>query len=398
MSHPTSDDSHPSKRSKLSEDEDTVPSYGSQAYWENRYKIQFDSLARGEKDSIETLPYHAWYFNYKDLRPLILPLILGGRQEAADIIERHVDDDDDDDNSDDQDEFENNQSTVDKKEEIIESDEDQVHSESEDPLAKSGEYEEYEAKEDDNLSIDGGEDDDDDESNIARTGLASNGPIFVMEIGCGDVPLAAGLASDLNELEAITGTPSTNVVKRILCTDYSINVIDAMKKQYDRRSTNNSQDDMHKVVKDYSTLEFEVADACNLPYSHGTFDMILEKGTLDAMLSDKKQGVSNSIACVSECARVLKVDGCILLTSHLNAHTPKGLGWLEDVVYTGLHKTGGSYEIEVHGKEEIVDDDTTKMPIGTAGPAVYIIHKKAPKSENETKNVKPTIPVKFFAY
>ena len=57
------------------------------------------------------------------------------------------------------------------------------------------------------------------------------------------------------------------------------------------------------------TVEYEVADARKLPYDDESFELLIEKGTLDAMLSDTKDGAENSRLIVGECARVLASGG-----------------------------------------------------------------------------------------
>ena len=57
-----------------------------------------------------------------------------------------------------------------------------------------------------------------------------DGPISVLEIGCGDVPLGCGLANDLKSMEATTGADSQLICNRIVCTDYSPTVIEVMRR------------------------------------------------------------------------------------------------------------------------------------------------------------------------
>jgi hypothetical protein len=164
----------------------------------------------------------------------------------------------------------------------------------------------------------------------------------------------------------------------------------------------------------FAPLQFEVADARELPYPDNSFHMVLEKGALDAMLSDRDQGITHCVQIVSECARV--TCGCIMIISHLNAHTPPGLEWLEEVVMEGLKKYSvrptsdvTAWEIEVHGNADMVsgeedeeeDKDETKgaaksnsYPVGTTGPAVYVIHKirKGMICTNESINVQSSPP------
>jgi ubiquinone/menaquinone biosynthesis C-methylase UbiE len=407
------------------------PSYGSQEYWEQRYqKHQSDAATctiiaegkdnddntnddkekDGEHDVSESLPFHAWYFTYQDLRPLILPLILGGREEArgvmdealaatsdADAIDESSKDgqkgnpeetkgEKDDDAPDDSDEDENgNASETEVEEEEDEDDEDDE---------EEGDFEEV-----------GDDDEDEEEEEVEREGVACNGPISVLEVGCGDVPLGADLSFELEKLQQETGCSSQGIVKRIVCIDYSETVVHAMTKHYlSAPTTATDNDTKTKTDKSGGSLEFAVEDARHLSYPNESFELILEKGTLDAMLSNKESGLANCVLIVTECARVLTMGGYIVIISHLNAHTPNGISWLEEVVQTGLRAGGGNanWEIEVHGNDQVSTEGDPGIPAGSPGPAVYIIQKKAPSvvegSKSATAAQDITIPVKFFAY
>jgi len=200
-------------------------------------------------------------------------------------------------------------------------------------------------------------------------------------------------------------------------------------------------------------VQYEVADARKLNYDDGFFDVIIDKGTLDAMLSDKEYGVSNCKAIVAEVARVLSVGGYFMLISHLNANTSSGIEWIDEILVSGL-RTGGDksakWVVECHsadmnnddsmeemdeegaenGKNEevvetTVEDDKDGSDDGSSskeksdntrgpGPAVYIISKLPFSSSNDDEECKtdekdkkgsnhddehpPTIPLKFFTY
>jgi len=510
-----------------------APPYGSQAYWEERYQTQFASLQpqdeqkqkkvepmEEEEDTTTTLPYHSWYFSYDELRPLLLPLLLGGREAARSLLLQNDDDDDDEQDDDEQSGCEEEE--VDDDEEVDgsgagavqdgtssakqESDEDtpaaatsasnkpssnkevaimdekKTEAEDEDfqkaaeqsPKNESDMNEngaDFEDEEDDNQSSSDGDDDDEDSSPDRQDGLASlDGPVAILELGCGDVPLGAALALELRELQQTTGSAARNVVQQILCTDYSPTVIETMRRQYGCKDDSctpetvttvttpaiNTQQSLPTVDIGNIPLEFATVDARSLPYESNTFALVMEKGTLDAMLSDETHGARECISIVAECARVVKVGGCIMLVSHLNAHTANGMRWLEEVVFAGLQQfqshsqkqndnnTGATrkddtsfansapyssnstvtWEIEVHGHDEVPQEEdedgndgveSSRSPSNSAGPAVYIIHKKtrmanddpqengttdanAASSKNIGDSSHPTIPVKFFTY
>jgi hypothetical protein len=411
-------------------DDAPPPSYGSQEYWEQRYlKHQRDSSdetkekeeKEGDHNVSGALPFHAWYFTYQDLRPLILPLILGGREEARGVMDEALADastDEADATTADaaKDGQKGNLDETTDGKDVAHSDEDYDNA-SETEELEVEEEEEVDEEDDDEEEGDFeevGDDDDDEEEEeeeVDREGLANNGPISVLEVGCGDVPLGADLSLELQKLEQETGSSSQGIVKRIVCIDYSETVVHAMTKQYLSGPTTASTTADTIVDTDQSSggpLEFAVEDARKLSYLNESFELILEKGTLDAMLSNKEEGVANCVAIVTECARVLTIGGFIVIISHLNAHTPNGVSWLEEVVQTGLLAGGGNatWEIEVHGNADISTDGDPGIPAGSPGPAVYIIQKKPPSEVEESESATAaflsaqdtTIPVKFFAY
>jgi ubiquinone/menaquinone biosynthesis C-methylase UbiE len=397
------------------------PSYGSQEYWEQRYQ-KHQQQAGKDKDNDEdtkdkeekdgdhnvsgALPYHAWYFTYQDLRPLILPLILGGRAEARHVMDEALADVDAPTESTDTAPAPAAKDKTDEKEVVDDAEED------DDNASETEEVEEEEEEEDEDDEEEGdfeevGDDDEDEEEEeeVDREGLANNGPISVLEVGCGDVPLGADLSLELQKLEQETGGSSQGIVKRIVCIDYSETVVHAMTKQYLSTPTTTGTTTTTAPDKNAGPLEFAVEDARRLSYPNESFELILEKGTLDAMLSNKEEGVANCVEIVTECARVLTIGGFIVIISHLNAHTPNGVSWLEEVVQTGLLAGGGNatWEIEVHGNADISTDGDPGIPAGSPGPAVYIIQKKpSPEVEGsecaKASTQDTTIPVKFFAY
>ncbi len=89
-------------------------------------------------------------------------------------------------------------------------------------------------------------------------------------------------------------------VRRIVCFDYSETVIDALlKKQQEEESQS----------KNRLSVEYKVHDARDLPYSDREFHVVIDKGTLDAMLSHKEDGKDNCIKILSESARILEENG-----------------------------------------------------------------------------------------
>lgn len=409
--------------------QDEPPPYGSQEYWENRYA---ESASAG----------HSWYFTYDELRPLLLPLLLG--RDGADAS---ADDEDDDDG----DEWEEVGDDDDDEEEAAEG-EINDHEENED--------EEDEGTKDHSPRAGGGNGsnsgDDDDDNDGAPHAKEEHLPKSVLEVGCGDVPLGHPLLLDLLSMQKDTGADANLVVKEIVCNDYAKSVIDALREQQKEhwlaggvKGSYESADGrdgrkierlaLNKAIKgekdptDKPTLDvtYVVEDARDMAYKDETFDLIIDKGTTDALLSDKEEGISNCVKVISEMGRCATLGGFIMVISHMNAHCEAGIDWCNRVLVAGLRASQAvaSWEIEVHGNDggsdatQDVDDEkdyekdddeegnNDDPPSGSPGPAVYIIHKRIPKQEAEKTNdadsgskdeneeaVIDTIPLKFFTY
>mmetsp|Transcript_27256 Transcript_27256/g.74592 ORF Transcript_27256/g.74592 Transcript_27256/m.74592 type:complete len:439 (+) Transcript_27256:100-1416(+) len=401
-------------------EEKPTPEYGSQEYWEDRYKSKpGDQDATGEGDPE---PHHAWYFKFEDLAPLLMPLIIGD-DEGSDGVLEEEDDDDENGTSDSKEEKnskndgsenktstegENNLSSQEDKEKPKAADDkNQGNDKSDLKESEVGNTSDNESGEDSDEFevIEMDDDDDDDQEPVVRVGLAKDGPISVLEVGCGDAPLGRDLALSIQECGISIGQDPSSIVQKIVCLDYSKNVIETMKEEQQK---NQVQGDAKEKVP---PLLYEVADARQLSYQNESFEMILEKGTLDAMLSDSNgSGQENCRKIVSECARVLKVGGYIIIISHLNARVESGLHWLNDVVVPGL-RAAGDFEwlVEVHGSDveipsEDEEDTEEEKFIESPGPAVYFIEKvgitsPTKKSDGEqSEESPPTIPLKFFSY
>ena len=112
------------------------------------------------------------------------------------------------------------------------------------------------------------------------------------------------------------------MIDTIICFDYSKSVIDLLIQQQkqQRQQGQNGKDKAKKTVDDDKgndkdntknndrpslAVQYQVLDARTLPYPKEYFDLIMDKGTLDAMLSDKAEGKPNCIKIVAEASRVL---------------------------------------------------------------------------------------------
>lgn len=293
------------------------PTYGSQQYWEDRYTTSHEKVEgqkRTEEDSPEAL--HAWYFAYEDLSPLLLPLILGdGEDEECedDEIAGQKPSGDEPNSHDCSDGNGSENAKTEKKKEDITSE--KQMSDMDDNSGGNGDGTEHEvdgtdgedsvgseSREDeirDHVEVvdeEGESDDDDSEQPQRREGLSKSGAISVLEVGCGDVPLGKDLAKSIESFESQTGVPPSSIVKKVVCVDYAPSCIAALKKE-------------QSPTENKIPICYEIGDARKLSYKDASFELILEKGTMDAMLSDSDEGVRNCNLIVAEFARLLSAGG-----------------------------------------------------------------------------------------
>jgi len=342
------------KRKQNDENELPAPPYGSQSYWEWRYKshekirkltenkkeknldvettnsnvLEDDGLtskdntnssqtnlqnnvANGDTSKVDpkderktnkedeiivvTPAEHAWYFTYQELAPLLIPIILGE--------ETQTEEDDD---------------------EIIEEEFEDEELEACDPKESSSENDPIDFEENDINEHNSNDSSEEEEiiTNEPPKKYGENDRKSLLEIGCGDVPLGLDFAKEkelhvvqngvlsedtekeINENE--NNNKYSNILRRIICCDYSETCIRHLKEKYMKN------DDDSKANKNQTCLvpvEYAVHDARNLPYNDKEFDIIFDKGTLDAMLSDKEEGIKNCIQIIAEAGRVLAFNG-----------------------------------------------------------------------------------------
>ena len=327
------------------------PPYGSKEYWDQRYekllvvtnnqqekngnnggKGGVDDENGDNNDNDEPVAFHSWYFSYDDLKPIILPLILGGKEEARRLCGESKNDDAD---NDDDDEDGNEENKLNSKKSIPHIQKKSTENKHDTVPAKSlvgdvcrgnneGEHDNGEGDEGGWEEVEGGEiSESEEETSQTETGIVVEGPISVLEVGCGDVPLVVGLAEDLRVL---TSKEDKRFVDRIVCTDYSATLIQTLERIHRKKrklpgssSVGDSASKVEATRNDNpgetnaAEIEYMVADARDLPFPDQSFHLILEKGTMDAMISDSEVGVTNCIGIVSDCARVLATGGKKLL-------------------------------------------------------------------------------------
>jgi precorrin-6B methylase 2 len=167
----------------------------------------------------------------------------------------------------------------------------------------------------------------------------------VLEIGCGDSPLVTGMLSGghTGKLHAIDFSES--IIRKVI-------------------------DDQTKSGASSGTIKYLEMDARKLIYESDSWDAIIDKGTLDAMLCDKKTGLTNARELTSEACRVLqKSSGILVFISHIQVETAEFNDWMQSCVLPVLddHRSY-LWTVEAH---------TGRGRVGTTeSPTVFIISSK----------------------
>ncbi len=193
----------------------------------------------------------------------------------------------------------------------------------------------------------------------------------VLELGCGDRPLI----QDFKKFNVQSSS--------LFAIDFSESVIADL-----------------KCVETYAGIHFESMDARNLSFADETFSFIIEKGTIDAMLSAKKQseGLKNAFKLVEQAIRTLTKDGVFVIISHIRVDSDEFELFMDDVIIPGLeNKSGVHWDITVHSVKEQGEENENgelEAKFGT----VYVITAKPRKSTRGVGTTKGTISFQVKEY
>lgn len=147
-----------------------------------------------------------------------------------------------------------------------------------------------------------------------------NGDDKVLEVGCGDRPLVNEFVEFGVEKQHLFGI------------DYAKSVIEPL-------------------VTQHPLINFDEMDACNMSFEDNTFACVIDKGTMDAILSHKnrKVGISNSKKLLSEIVRVMQQDAQFMLISHIEVESEEFEVFMEDILLPALStKSHLQWAIEAH--------------------------------------------------
>jgi ubiquinone/menaquinone biosynthesis C-methylase UbiE len=176
----------------------------------------------------------------------------------------------------------------------------------------------------------------------------------VLEIGCGDAPVLDGMAAD-----GYNGN--------LLALDFSGKVID----------------DLSKKSGDARGVKYVQMDARDLQIGDASFDVVMDKGTIDAMLCDDEERWDNVYKIMSEACRVLKSDGRIILISHMAVGSSELDEALQNAILPALQeKSSVQWQVVAHVSEKESEDsddhdendeEDDDGSASASGPAVYVI-------------------------
>lgn len=155
--------------------------------------------------------------------------------------------------------------------------------------------------------------------------LLSSPDTMVLELGCGDSPMV----KDMNDQHP-------NCLHAV---DFSETIVAKLNK------------DQNSLPKE-QRISYCVQDARSLTYDSNKFDIVLEKGTVDAMLCDKRNGFINVKNIIKEACRVLKKDVAtsIVMVSHMDVESDSFSSFMQKSVLPAFSEcqSMARWQIEAH--------------------------------------------------
>jgi SAM-dependent methyltransferase len=196
----------------------------------------------------------------------------------------------------------------------------------------------------------------------------------ILEIGCGDVPLLKDLSPHHEgNLQAI---------------DFSSKVIDDLRL---------------KLIPD-EKVKYGTMDARELRFEDSFFDVVIDKGTMDAMLCDEGEGFANVYRIMAESCRVLRDSGPIMLISHVQVESEEFSEVMQNSILPALQeKKSVQWRIVAHVVE--VEDESLGADRDDSGgestaPVVYVISSSPRRFTRSmlSENTALEVPMKVLSY
>eukprot|EP00981_Chlorochromonas_danica_P013514 scaffold6421_cov251-Ochromonas_danica.AAC.8 len=167
-----------------------------------------------------------------------------------------------------------------------------------------------------------------------------------LEIGCGDRPLV----SHFHQL----GLKEDNIYG----IDFSQVVIDHLQSQQSQSLQSSASTSSTTTTTTTTTtsssakVHYLKADARRMSqFSNDNFDLLVDKGTIDSMLSstNSKEGVKNAFKVVKEMVRLLSPTGSFMLISHIEVDSDEFEVLMDDILCPALQsKTNSHWSIKAH--------------------------------------------------
>lgn len=152
----------------------------------------------------------------------------------------------------------------------------------------------------------------------------------ILELGCGN----STLSNDL----------SLSGYKCITAIDYSKVAIEQQQKLYP---------DNHVT---YKTVD---ATRMSTKLVNNSFDCVIDKATLDSMMSGNEQ---NAISTVREVCKVLSNGGSYIIVSHVDPDTADGEHLLYNILIKNLAWKLCKYTVDIHSSESVIDNTDESLP------------------------------------
>jgi ubiquinone/menaquinone biosynthesis C-methylase UbiE len=171
----------------------------------------------------------------------------------------------------------------------------------------------------------------------------------VLEIGCGDSPLLTGLLSSGHSGELHGIDYSDTIIAKVI-------------------------DDQVKSSQLIKTIVYKEMDARSLSYEDDTWDSVIDKGTTDAILCDKINGLTKANEIMNEACRVLKKErGTLIFISHIQVDTVEFDDWMQNCVLKALDEHRSFlWKIEAHlGSSHSESPDSPTVYVITSRPRKF---------------------------
>jgi 2-polyprenyl-3-methyl-5-hydroxy-6-metoxy-1,4-benzoquinol methylase len=245
----------------------------------------------------------------------------------------------------------------------------------------------------------------------------------VLEIGCGNKPLITSFnelteeSKPLFQSKNLYGIDFSEKVIEFLqdCqkdTEASVDSVSASNVKKQKKTTSQSSSEKKETID--KKIHFECLDARNLStsYDNNSFDIIIDKGTMDAMLSEKKKnkGIENAQKMISEMIRCISTkNGLIMIISHIHPESTAFSVFFEDILSPALmdikqgvvwklycHATSRNDESDDEGEEVKDEESAEKAPEGFG--TVYCLTCCERRTTRNKESLANEVFLEFFEY